>query len=61
MVFHLQSVLYAKLGEVQQNRNFGASKQEHFCPECLSFHSSLPNIDKHKTYCTEDLQMTRAY
>ena len=27
-----------------------------FFPECLSFHSALPNIDKHKTYCTEDLQ-----
>ena len=29
---------------------------EHFCPECLSFHSALPNIDKHETYSTEDLQ-----
>ena len=29
---------------------------EHFCPECLSFHSALPNFDKHKTYSTEDLQ-----
>ena len=29
---------------------------EHSCPECLSFHSALPNFDKHKTYSTEDLQ-----
>nr|XP_022301540.1 uncharacterized protein LOC111109630 isoform X2 [Crassostrea virginica] len=29
---------------------------DHFCPECLSFHSSLPNFEKHKTYSTEDLQ-----
>lgn len=34
---------------------------EHFCPECISFHSALPNFDKHKPIVQKIYKMTRAY
>ena len=43
-------------GSTTKSKFWCSQCAEHFCPECLSFHSALPNFDKHKTYSTEDLQ-----
>ena len=43
-------------GSTTKSKYWCSQCAEHFCSECLSFHSALPNFNKHKTYSTEDLQ-----